>query len=117
MGSDMPMVMGPDEADPAADPAADPEEAAELQAATVMTASAALAARTGSLSGRGRLCLFMGTAFLLGEAWIRFAVEPGDGDGGGVVGVCDELAARVVGDGSGQQLRGILHHHAQPRDE
>jgi hypothetical protein len=44
MGSDMPMVMGLDEADPAADPVA-----AELQAATVVTASAAPAARAVSL--------------------------------------------------------------------
>ena len=29
----------------------------------------------------------------------------------------DEFGARVVGDGAGQQLSGILHHHAQPRDE
>jgi hypothetical protein len=47
MGSDMPMVMGLDEADPAADPAADPV-VAELHAATAVTASAAPAARTGS---------------------------------------------------------------------
>src|SRR6516165_3617086 len=98
MGSDMPMVMGLDEAGPVLDGALD---AAELQAATVVMASAAPAARAGILSGRGRLCLFMETAFLLGEAWIRFAVESGDGDGGGVVGVRDELAARVVGDRSG----------------
>jgi hypothetical protein len=48
MGSDMPTVMGPDEAGPPADPAADPV-AAELQAATVVTVSAALAARAVSL--------------------------------------------------------------------
>jgi hypothetical protein len=46
MGSDMPIVIGLDEADPAADPAG----AAELQAATVVTASAAAAARMGKLS-------------------------------------------------------------------
>jgi hypothetical protein len=40
----MPMVMGLDEAAPAADPVV-----AELQAATAVTASAAPAARTGSL--------------------------------------------------------------------
>jgi hypothetical protein len=48
MGSDMPMVMGLDEAGPPADPAADPV-AAELQAATVVTARAAPAARAVSL--------------------------------------------------------------------
>jgi hypothetical protein len=46
MGRDMPMVIGLDEAGPAADPV----EAVEPQAATVVTASAAATARTGSLS-------------------------------------------------------------------
>jgi hypothetical protein len=50
MGSDMPIVMGLDEACPVAGPAADPPGAAELQAATAVTARAAPAARTGSLS-------------------------------------------------------------------
>jgi len=49
MGSDMPMVMGLDEAGPAADPA-DPAGAAELQAATVVTARAAPTASRGSLT-------------------------------------------------------------------
>jgi hypothetical protein len=47
MGSDMPMVMGLDEAGPPADPAADPV-AAELQAATVVTANTVPAARAVS---------------------------------------------------------------------
>jgi hypothetical protein len=42
----MPIVMGLDEADPAADPAG----AAELQAATVVTASTVVTARMGRLS-------------------------------------------------------------------
>ena len=38
---------------------------------------------------------------VIGEERIRLAVEAGDGNGGGVVGMGDELAARVVGDGAG----------------
>ena len=47
MGSDMPIVIGPDEAGPVADPALD---AAVPQAATAVTVRAAPTARTGSLS-------------------------------------------------------------------
>jgi hypothetical protein len=55
MGSDMPIVMGLDDADDAVDPPVDPAldvgfDAAEPQAATAVRARAAPAVRTGSLS-------------------------------------------------------------------
>src|ERR1700733_14887264 len=48
---------------------------------------------------------------------IGLPVEPGDDDGGRVVGRGDELAAGVVGDGAGQQLAGVFHDDAQSGDE
>jgi uncharacterized protein with von Willebrand factor type A (vWA) domain len=57
IGSDMPMVTGVPE--PVAGPA-DVVDAAELQAATAVTASTVPAAITGSLRWRGRRGLFMG---------------------------------------------------------
>lgn len=48
---------------------------------------------------------------------VGLVVEAGDGHGEWVVAVLDELLGRVVGDGAGQQLAGVLHDQAQPGDE